>query len=95
MTDAATGKTRTLRGTPRWMLALLFASLAVNLVVVGSVAGVMWRHRAPTRPRIGCRSRRMRRRGFRSRSSSLDSVRAAAARAARSHRWFPPAETAR
>jgi uncharacterized membrane protein len=47
MTDDATGGTRTVRATPRWMLALLFTSLAVNLLVVGSVAGAMWRHRMP------------------------------------------------
>jgi uncharacterized membrane protein len=47
MTDTANGRARTLRDAPRWMLALLFASLAVNLLVVGSVAGAMWRHRAP------------------------------------------------
>jgi len=32
---------------PRWMLVLLIASLALNFIVVGSVAGAMWRFRAP------------------------------------------------
>lgn len=33
---------------PRWLLWSLFASLAVNLVVVGLVAGAVWRFRAPS-----------------------------------------------
>ena len=30
---------------PRWMVVALFASLALNLVVVGATAGFVWRHR--------------------------------------------------
>ncbi len=37
--------TRTARpATPRWMMIALFASLAINLVVVGATAGFVWRH---------------------------------------------------
>ncbi len=31
---------------PRWMVAALLASLALNLVVVGATAASLWRHRA-------------------------------------------------
>lgn len=47
MTDAGTTRTGAMRRIPRWLLALLFASLAVNLVVIGSIAGAMWRFRGP------------------------------------------------
>src|SRR5262245_31511957 len=47
MTEAATSETPVVRRTPRWLLVALFASLAVNLVIVGSVAGAVWRHRGP------------------------------------------------
>jgi uncharacterized membrane protein len=47
MTDGRTAHTEPPRRTPRWLLAALFASLALNLVVVGLVAGAMWRFRAP------------------------------------------------
>ena len=45
MTDAGAPRTEPVRRTPRWMLVALLASLAVNLIVVGSVAGAMWRFR--------------------------------------------------
>jgi uncharacterized membrane protein len=32
---------------PRWMLVLLVSSLALNLLVLGSVGALMWRFRAP------------------------------------------------
>jgi uncharacterized membrane protein len=38
---------RAMRRAPRWVLGLLFVSLALNLVVIGSVAGAVWRFRAP------------------------------------------------
>jgi uncharacterized membrane protein len=44
MTEAATALTPT-RRLPRWLLAALFASIAVNLVFVGLVAGALWRFR--------------------------------------------------
>jgi uncharacterized membrane protein len=47
MTDAGNANTDAVRRTPRWVLAALFVSLALNLIVVGSVAGAMWRFRAP------------------------------------------------
>jgi uncharacterized membrane protein len=47
MTEAGSSESRFVRRAPRWMLVLLFASLAVNLVIVGSVAGAVWRHRGP------------------------------------------------
>jgi len=47
MSEAASSETRRVRRAPRWLLMVLFASLAVNLVIVGSVAGAVWRHRAP------------------------------------------------
>ena len=47
MTDAGNANAGAKRGTPRWMLVALFVSLALNLIVVGSVAGAMWRFRAP------------------------------------------------
>lgn len=42
MTVAATGTERSTGR--RWMAAALFASLALNLVVVGATAGFLWRH---------------------------------------------------
>ena len=36
-----------MRRVPRWLLVALLASLALNLVIVGSVAGAMWRFRKP------------------------------------------------
>ena len=47
MTDAGSSQSRIERRAPRWLLVVLFASLAVNLVIVGSVAGAVWRHRGP------------------------------------------------
>lgn len=47
MTEAGTGTPGAMRRTPRWLLALLFVSLAVNLLIIGSVAGAMWRFRGP------------------------------------------------
>ena len=39
-----TATTTTKPSAPRWMAIALFASLALNLVVVGVAAGLMWRH---------------------------------------------------
>jgi uncharacterized membrane protein len=47
MTDAGTPRTAPARRIPRWLLLALFASLALNLIIVGSVAGAVWRFRAP------------------------------------------------
>jgi uncharacterized membrane protein len=47
MTDVGIAAKGAMRLTPRWILALLFASLAVNLLVFGSIAGAVWRVRAP------------------------------------------------
>src|SRR5204863_208381 len=47
MTDAGNANAGAKRGTPRWVLVALFVSLALNLIVVGSVAGAVWRFRAP------------------------------------------------
>jgi len=47
MTEAGSSKAPVVRRAPRWLLVVLFASLAVNLVIVGSVAGAVWRHRGP------------------------------------------------
>jgi uncharacterized membrane protein len=47
MTDAANANAVAMRRTPRWMLVGLLVSLALNLIVVGSVAGAVWRLRTP------------------------------------------------
>src|SRR5687767_10862888 len=47
MTDAGAPRTEPVRRTPRWLLVALIASLALNLIIVGSVAGAMWRFRKP------------------------------------------------
>ena len=47
MTDAGNVNAVAARRTPRWVLAALFVSLALNLLVVGSVVGAMWRFRTP------------------------------------------------
>src|SRR5262249_61519143 len=47
MTEAGSSVAPVVRRAPRWVLVALFASLAVNLVIVGSVAGAVWRHRGP------------------------------------------------
>jgi uncharacterized membrane protein len=48
MSDMALG-TSTMHGsrTPRWMVVLLVASLALNLLVIGMVGTLMWRTRIP------------------------------------------------
>jgi uncharacterized membrane protein len=45
MTEAGTPQPT--RRAPRWMLVALLASLALNLVIIGSVAGAVWRFRGP------------------------------------------------
>jgi uncharacterized membrane protein len=47
MTQAGSSEAPTVRRAPRWLLMALFASLAVNLIIVGSLAGAVWRHRGP------------------------------------------------
>jgi uncharacterized membrane protein len=47
MTDAGMPGPGRMRRVPRWLLVALLASLALNLVIVGSVAGAMWRFRKP------------------------------------------------
>ena len=47
MTEAGSSESRIVRRAPRWLLVVLFTSLAGNLVLVGSVAGAVWRHRGP------------------------------------------------
>ncbi|HZT47115.1 MAG TPA: periplasmic heavy metal sensor [Hyphomicrobiaceae bacterium] len=47
MTDAGESAVRSFRRTPRWVLGLMFVSLALNLVVVGAIAGAAWRFRGP------------------------------------------------
>ena len=47
MTEAVSSEARIVRRAPRWLLVALFGSLAVNLLIVGSVAGAVWRHRGP------------------------------------------------
>jgi uncharacterized membrane protein len=47
MTDAGTPRPERTRRAPRWMLVALFVSLGLNLIVVGSVAGAVWRFRSP------------------------------------------------
>jgi uncharacterized membrane protein len=50
MTEADNATTGSRREMPRWLLVVLFGSLALNLLVVGSLAGAAWRHRGPPRP---------------------------------------------
>lgn len=47
MTDASPAASVPRRRVPRWLLVALFVSLALNLIIVGSVAGAVWRFRAP------------------------------------------------
>src|SRR4249919_2303304 len=47
MTDAGTPGAERVRRVPRWLLVALVVSLALNLVIVGSVAGAIWRFRTP------------------------------------------------
>jgi uncharacterized membrane protein len=42
MTDTGAAH-QPLRRAPRWLLVVLFASLALNLVIVGLLAGAIWR----------------------------------------------------
>jgi len=50
MTEAGIGAVRGGWQMPRWSVALLTASLALNLIVVGLVAGSIWRARAHQPP---------------------------------------------
>jgi len=55
MTEAGIGAVRGGWQMPRWSVALLTASLALNLIVVGLVAGSIWRaraHQPPDRPLV-------------------------------------------
>ena len=45
MSDAGTPGARSMRTAPRWMQVGLIVSLALNLVIIGSVAGAVWRFR--------------------------------------------------
>jgi uncharacterized membrane protein len=47
MTEAGNANAGAKRRTPRWVLVALFASLALNLIIVGLVAGAVWRFRTP------------------------------------------------
>lgn len=47
MSDAGTPKASSARRAPRWMQVALVLSLALNLVIIGSVAGAVWRFRKP------------------------------------------------
>jgi uncharacterized membrane protein len=47
MTVAAMSAPEPRLRTPRWVLVLLIGSLALNLVVLGLVAGAVWRFRSP------------------------------------------------
>ena len=51
MTDVTPSPATLTQRTPRWLLGVLFASLALNVFVVGSLGAAMWRfHRAPPPP---------------------------------------------
>ncbi len=45
MSDVGTPRPRSVQTAPRWMQVGLIASLALNLVIVGLVAGAVWRFR--------------------------------------------------
>jgi uncharacterized membrane protein len=47
MSEAGTSMARSVGSAPRWMQVALLLSLAVNLVIVGLVAGAVWRFRPP------------------------------------------------
>ena len=47
MTDAGNAGAAPKARVPGWLLAALFISLALNLIVVGSLAGALWRFRGP------------------------------------------------
>ena len=46
MTEAGATMAARERRAPRWLLVALFASMALNLVIVGLLAGAIWRFRA-------------------------------------------------
>jgi uncharacterized membrane protein len=50
MTETGSVATRVGRQMPRWSALLLMASLALNLIVIGLVAGSIWRVRAHQPP---------------------------------------------
>jgi uncharacterized membrane protein len=45
MSDAGAPRLRSVQTAPRWMQVGLIASLALNLVIIGVVAGAVWRFR--------------------------------------------------
>jgi uncharacterized membrane protein len=47
MSDAGSAKVSAASKAPSWLMAALFASLAINLVVGGSLVGAVWRAHAP------------------------------------------------
>jgi uncharacterized membrane protein len=47
MTEAGNVGATSVRRAPRWMVGVLTASLALNLVVIGLVAGAIWRPKEP------------------------------------------------
>jgi uncharacterized membrane protein len=47
MTDAGNANSGAKRKAPRWLVIALFVSLAVNLVVGGSLVGAVWRAHGP------------------------------------------------
>jgi uncharacterized membrane protein len=47
MSEAGTPMMRSVRSAPRWMQVALLLSLAGNLVIIGLVAGAVWRFRPP------------------------------------------------
>ena len=50
MIDAVKAGESPAASKPRWLLAALFVSLALNLIIVGSLAGALWRFRGPPPP---------------------------------------------
>jgi uncharacterized membrane protein len=46
MTEPGMSAPQARRVVPRWLLAVLVSSLALNFIVVGSVAGAVWRYRS-------------------------------------------------
>jgi len=47
MSDAGNARAGAVRKAPRWLIAALLVSLAVNLIVGGSLVGAVWRAHAP------------------------------------------------
>ncbi len=47
MSEAGAPMARSVRTAPRWMQVALVLSLALNLVIIGLVAGAVWRFRPP------------------------------------------------